>query len=399
MENTKLVKEFGVQPLTADLIERFERLTKQKPHHFLTRGIFCGHREINKVLDCYEQGKPFFLYTGRGPSSASLHLGHLLPMLFTKYLQDVFDVPLIIQMTDDEKFLRNLDKSLPEIEEYCTENIKDLIAIGFKAEKTFIFRDLDMIGRMYPNILKMQRSININQLKAMFGLSDSDQVGLFSFPINQAVPALSSTFPELFGGQKVQCLIPCALDQDVYFRMTRDICQKIKEPKPSLIHSIFLPDLRGPKMVKKDLLSAVDPNHNAKDNELSSKSLAELSKMSSTAKGPNPAVIFLNYTPKKIAKIIKTQAFSGGGETIEEHRAHGGRTEIDMSYQYLKFFMEDDQRLEQIRGDYESGLLLTGELKQILIDVLTTYILQFQERRALITSDIIESYTDLRPLI
>nr|XP_011465773.1 PREDICTED: tryptophan--tRNA ligase, cytoplasmic-like [Fragaria vesca subsp. vesca] len=40
---------------------------------------------------------------GRGPSSESLHLGHLIPFMFAKYLQDAFKVPLVIQLTDDEK--------------------------------------------------------------------------------------------------------------------------------------------------------------------------------------------------------------------------------------------------------------------------------------------------------
>lgn len=55
-------------------------------------------RDLSLILDRYEKGKRFFLYTGRGPSSGSLHLGHLIPFIFTKYLQDVFDVPLIIQV-------------------------------------------------------------------------------------------------------------------------------------------------------------------------------------------------------------------------------------------------------------------------------------------------------------
>lgn len=41
-------------------------------------------REFDKILDRYEQGKPFFLYTGRGPSSDSMHLGHMVPFVFTK---------------------------------------------------------------------------------------------------------------------------------------------------------------------------------------------------------------------------------------------------------------------------------------------------------------------------
>jgi hypothetical protein len=42
-------------------------------------------REFDKILDRYEQGKPFFLYTGRGPSSDSMHLGHMVPFVFSKY--------------------------------------------------------------------------------------------------------------------------------------------------------------------------------------------------------------------------------------------------------------------------------------------------------------------------
>jgi tryptophanyl-tRNA synthetase len=38
------------------------------------------------ILDRYEKGKPFFLYTGRGPSSGSMHLGHMIPFMFTKYV-------------------------------------------------------------------------------------------------------------------------------------------------------------------------------------------------------------------------------------------------------------------------------------------------------------------------
>ncbi|VDN04106.1 unnamed protein product, partial [Onchocerca ochengi] len=70
-----------------------------------------------------EQKKPIFIYTGRGPSSGSLHLGHLIPFVFTKWLQDVFDVPLIIQITDDEKFLWK-NHTLDEIKRMANENIK-----------------------------------------------------------------------------------------------------------------------------------------------------------------------------------------------------------------------------------------------------------------------------------
>lgn len=57
------------------------------------------YSDFEKILDRYEQKKPFYLYTGRGPSSGSMHMGHRIPFMFTAWLQDVFDCPLVIQLT------------------------------------------------------------------------------------------------------------------------------------------------------------------------------------------------------------------------------------------------------------------------------------------------------------
>lgn len=92
----KLLVKFGCFPLTAELKEKMEKLTNMKLHRFLRRGIFFCHRDLDLILNSYEQKKPFFLYTGRGPSDQDLHLGHAIPFIFTKYLQDAFDVPLVI---------------------------------------------------------------------------------------------------------------------------------------------------------------------------------------------------------------------------------------------------------------------------------------------------------------
>lgn len=43
---------------------------------------------------------------------------------------------------------------------------------------------------------------------------------------------------------------------------------------------------------------------------------------------------------------INKHAFSGGQANIEEHRTKGGDCSIDVSYQYLKFFLDDDEKLE-----------------------------------------------------
>ena len=62
-----------------------------------------------------------------------------------RWLQDVFNVPLVIQMTDDEKYLWK-DLTLDQAYGYAVENAKDIIACGFDIKKTFIFSDLDYMG-------------------------------------------------------------------------------------------------------------------------------------------------------------------------------------------------------------------------------------------------------------
>jgi tryptophanyl-tRNA synthetase len=73
-----------------------ETLTRRPVHTLLRRGFFYSHREFDEVLSTYERGDPFYLYTGRGASAGSLTFGHLVPIMFTKYLQDAFNVPLVV---------------------------------------------------------------------------------------------------------------------------------------------------------------------------------------------------------------------------------------------------------------------------------------------------------------
>lgn len=83
----RLINQFGSEKIEVDLVERIEKITGKKPHRFLRRQIFFSHRELHQLLDLYEKGKKFYLYTGRGPSSEALHFGHLIPFQFTKWLQ------------------------------------------------------------------------------------------------------------------------------------------------------------------------------------------------------------------------------------------------------------------------------------------------------------------------
>ena len=145
-------------------------------------------------------------------------------------------------------------------------------------------------------------------------------------------------------------LIPFGVDQDPHFRITRDIAPKINKPKPALIHNIMIPALGGPK----GKMSASNENE----------------------------TIYTTDSPEAVKKKINKYAFSGGQPNVEEHRKKGGNPDIDVSYQYLRiFFEQDDKKLEQIHDDYKSGKMLTGELKQILIEKINKFLASHQEKR------------------
>jgi len=363
----KLVNDFGCSKIDQKLIERIGKVTGKKCHQLIKRGMFYAHRDLQYVLDEVEKGNPFYLYTGRGPSSDAMHLGHLIPFIITKWFQDAFDVPLVIQLTDDEKYLWK-DLKLEETRRMALDNAKDIIALGFDQKKTFIFSDCNQVGGpFYENMLKIMKRVTFNQVKKMFGFNESTNIGQIMFPAIQAAPSFSSSFPSIFGKRSdMTCLIPCAIDQDPYFRMTRDVAPVLKYKKPALILSKFVPALQGAQ----SKMSASDPNSS----------------------------IFLTDTPKQIKNKINKYAFSGGGATEKEHKENGGNCDVDVSFQYLTFFLEDDDKLEQIRKDYTSGNLLTGYLKKELIDVLTPIIEEHQKKRKEITDDIVLEFMKPREL-
>jgi len=363
----KLIRDFGSQAISPELIADFERVTGKPAHPWIKRGIFFSHRDLDLILKTYAAKKPMYLYTGRGPSSEALHLGHLVPFMFTKYLQDVFQCPLVVQMTDDEKFLWK-DLSLEECHRLAFENAKDIIACGFDISRTFIFSDLDYVGSMYPNIVKIQKAVTYNQVKGIFGFDDSVNIGKHAFPAVQAAPSFPSSFPHIFGkSADVPCLIPCAIDQDPYFRMTRDVAPRLGFLKPALIHSKFFPALQG-----------------------------STSKMSASDEA---SAIFCTDSPKEISSKVKKYAFSGGRQTVEEHREKGGDLATDIPYQWLRFFLFDDEKLKHIGDEYQSGRMLSGEIKEELIKVLQPLVATHQAARSMVTDDIVRSFMTPRKLL
>lgn len=369
IDYTNLIKQFGTRPVSPETLARFEQVTGHVPHRFLRRGVFFSERDLGRILDLYEHGEPFFLYTGRGPSSDSMHLGHMVPFIFTQWLQLVFDVPLVVELTDDEKFLFKPNLTIDNVKLFAKANAKDIIAVGFKPENTFIFSDLQyMNGPFYENVVRVSRQITTSTAKAVFGFQDSDCIGKVHFASVQIATAFPSSFPDVLGlPPKTPCLIPCAIDQDPYFRVCRDVAEKLKFSKPSLIHSKFFPALQGAS----SKMSALDPNTS----------------------------ISMGDTPKQIKTKINRHAFSGGQALAEDHRRLGGDPDVDVAYQYISFFCDDDEKLVQLAKDYRAGTLLLGEMKQECIKIMLEFVAEYQERRAAVTDETMREFMTPRQLV
>jgi tryptophanyl-tRNA synthetase len=335
----RLVREFGTELISEGLMKRLVEAAGES-NHMLRRRVFFSHRDLNHVLDDHQAGRGFFLYTGRGPSGP-MHIGHIIPFYFTKWLQDRFRANLYIQLTDDEKFLEeSRGLTLADTAYWSKDNMLNIAAVGFDPDRTFIFRNTEFMGRMYKIVLKVARKINFSWVRAVFGFNEQTNIGMVFFPAIQIVPTLF---------EKRRCLIPAAIDQDPYWRIQRDISEGLGFYKAAAIHSRFLMPLTGPT----GKMSASQPE----------------------------SAVFLTDDPKTVRKKI-WQAFSGGQPTVELHRKLGGNPDVDVAYQWLYyFFEEDDSRMEQIRQDYVSGKLLTGELKEILIEKVHRFLEDFSQRR------------------
>jgi tryptophanyl-tRNA synthetase len=105
-----------------------------------------------------------------------------------------------------------------------------------------------------------------------------------------------------------------------------------------------------------------------------------MSNVMSSSKDNN--MISSTDSPKEVEDKINKYAFSGGQATIEEHRKKGGNPDVDICFQYLKmFFEEDDKKLKEIEENYRSGKLLTGELKKYTIEKINAFLKEHQKKR------------------
>ncbi len=335
----RLIKMFGVSRIPQSVKDEVQNISGERSF-FLSRDIYFAHRDFDLALQEYKKGEGFYLYMGRGPSGP-MHIGHLMPFIFTKWLQEKFNVNLYIQVTDDEKFMFKSSAEMSSIDKFANENILDLAAVGFDPDKTFIFKDTDYIANIYRMAIKIAKKTTFSTVKAVFGFTPSTNTGMIFFPAIEIVPTMF---------EKSRCVIPSPIDQDPYWRVARDIVDGMGYKKPAQIYCKFLPPLAGAE-----------------------------GKMSASI--PESA-IYLTDTPEEVKRKVNKYAFSGGRDTVELHRKLGGNPDIDVSFIWLRYLLEpDDNELKRIEEEYRSGRMLTGELKAIAIEKINSFLAEHRKRR------------------
>ena len=335
-----LLDQFGADRLTPEQRARFPGGS----HPLVRRDVFYAQRDLDPFLDAATSGQQHSIVTGRGPSGP-MHIGHIVPFYFAKYLQDETGALVYIPVSDDEKYFAK-DQSLAEISEHTRQNLRDILAVGFAPERTRIVVDTADADVVYPLATAFAGEVTQATVDATYG--DPENIGLSFYPAIQAAHLL---LPQLVEGRH-PTLVPIAVDQDPHVRICRDIAakQRYDVRKPGALLSKFLPSLDGP------------------------------GKMSSSDEAPS---IRLSDDRETVAEKIHTYAYSGGRTSVDEHRAKGGDPEVDVAYLLLYYFFEErDEEVQRLATEYREGSLLSGALKERAAEQISAFLDAHQERRA-----------------
>ncbi len=339
----RLVKEFGISLINSlpDIFNK-ELLFRRK--------IIFGHRDIQRILESVRDKKKFVVMTGLMPTG-KFHLGHALVIKQLIFYQKL-GAKIYIAVADLEAYNAR-GQSLEDSKKIAiNEYIPNYIALGLKPNNCTIYfqsqrsKNPEKANAFYRLQNLLARHATFNEFKAVYG---EITPGKMLSSLLQASDMLHPQLPEFENSCPV--LVPVGIDQDPHLRLARDISQRIKNPKfiqLSSTYNLMLPGLKQGKMSASDPTSFISPTD----------------------------------TPKEIKTKINKYAFSGGQPTLEEHRKKGGNPDIDVSFQYLKMFLEeDDKKLQELHNNYKSGKLSTGELKAYTIEKLNKFLLEHQKNR------------------
>jgi tryptophanyl-tRNA synthetase len=333
-DNEKLIANFG-----ASKISTLKELPDFRSFH---NGLVYSHRDFDKFYKKLKNGEKSAVVSGVNPSG-TLHIGHLGTFGVNLFLQQHYNIDMFIPLSDDESYVAHKIETQEEALKNALFLVKSFLAFGFKPGKTKM-----IIDQIYTNIYNMafqfSRNITVSTVKAVYDYPNSENIGLHFYP---AVQASHIALPQNFGIKNV--VVPISPDEDAHIRVSRDIAELNGYEKAAILHTRFMPGIDGKKMAK--------------------------------SKGN---AIFL-FDPEDVIKKKIMSAFSGGRQTVDEHRRLGGVPEADVSFLYLKYYFLDKEESDQLYKDYKSGKLLSGELKKMLLEKVLDFKRKFDERYNAIT--------------
>ena len=270
----------------------------------------------------------YYLYTGRGPSQDTFHIGHLLGLELIKAISSELESKIFFMIADDEKILRD---SIGEkkMELNVTNTIEQLNKIGFvRSNTTFHINSQEISPKEYQIMLKLMGLVTLEQLSKIFGKKDN--IGEYFYVFYQLVPCFLSV--------SSQCVIICGIDQDPFFRLGRDLARRLGYKPPIILYTKSVPGLDGSE------------------------------KMSTSVPSSNP--IFLSDSPETIKNKIFAVKKVGAG-TLDELFEKGADLESDTLIQLARLFEQDREVLALIERGYSIGFDNLTNAEQIdLITIL-----------------------------
>ena len=441
----RIIDQFGLSSLSG--------LDLPAPTKLHRRGIVFAHRDLDVILGAHQRKESFGVLTGLMPSGR-MHLGHSMVIEQVRYYQEMgADVTIAVADLESQA-TRGI--SLADGKESARKDyVANYAALGLLSDSTEVYfqSQRSAVQRLG---FQLGKRTNLNEFESIYGFSGETNLAHVQAPMVQVGDILHPQLDE-YGGLR-PIVVPVGVDQDPHLRLTRGLAGKtnwfnvgpgkrsgalirlsvqeenaetfgqspngrIDRAKRQLIFDGIVNNMEA--MGFSDIMSnpkegtVMVPSATSQDihrirmqllayeRTLGGQGLLAPSstyhhfavgltgdKMSSSKP---KTTIFLDDDISEVEKKIK-RAFSGGQPTIEEHRRIGGNPDIDVAYQYMMYFFEnDDDYLQEINQQYRSGALLAGEMKQLCIDRATEWLSTHQEKKDE-TAHLVDEFFDTNSL-
>jgi tryptophanyl-tRNA synthetase len=305
----------------------------------MRRGIVFAGRDLKIISRCIHEKKPYYVLSGIMPTADKIHFGNKLVIENIAYFQKHNAETYVLVADLEAAAARNV--SLEEARKRAMNfHIPAYLALGLDIKKTIFYFQSDNKEVMNKSYV-FSKKITLNEFKAIYGNADP---GRIMSALTQVADIL---YPQL--EERMSGVVPVGIDQDPHIRLTRDIVSRTKEMKffaPSSVYHKYMPALDGSIKMSKS----------------------------------NPdSFIELPEDPKSACKKI-SRAKTGGRDTVEEQRKHGGQPEKCMVFElYKQHLVEDDKELEKIHQECKSGKMLCGECKKMACEKLTNFMEELEK--------------------